>query len=217
MAGWCLAVAREPISRRAGQRAVPEPMLHPGSPGASAAGAGSTFLAEPMLLSKAAVAGPRQDLATLGGAEVPQLTREDYENLLAFRTGLRRFQHWSQNRARAAGLTPAQHQLLLAIKGHPGRQGPAVSELADCLLLRHHSTVELIDRAEAAGLVERWGDDDDGRVTRIRLSADGEKRLAQLAPAHLEELRSLAPVLDKLVAEWASREPGGQGPLPRQG
>jgi DNA-binding MarR family transcriptional regulator len=136
--------------------------------------------------------------------DVRQLSREDYENLLAFRASLRRFLHWSETQARAVGLTPAQHQLLLAVKGHRSASGPTVSDLAAYLMLRHHSTVELIDRAEAAGLVERWGDDADGRVTRVRLTAEGEVRLARLAPAHLDELQSLAPVLDKLVAQWAT-------------
>jgi DNA-binding MarR family transcriptional regulator len=135
---------------------------------------------------------------------VRQLTREDYENLLAFRTGLRRFLHWSQTQAGAAGLTPAQHQLLLAIKGHRGGKAPAVGDLAGYLLLRHHSTVELVGRAEAAGLVERWGDEDDGRVTRVRLTTDGERRLDQLTSAHLDELEQLAPILDELVARWNS-------------
>jgi DNA-binding MarR family transcriptional regulator len=134
---------------------------------------------------------------------VRQLSSEDYENLLAFRTGLRRFLHWSETQARAAGLTPAQHQLMLAVKGHPGAQGPTIGDLAGYLMLRHHSTVELVDRAEAAGLVERWGDDDDGRVTRVRLTGEGEARLASLAEAHLDELRGLAPVLDAVVAQWA--------------
>jgi DNA-binding MarR family transcriptional regulator len=145
-------------------------------------------------------------------AVVRELTSEDYEHLLAFRASLRRFQHWSETRAREAGLTPAQHQLLLAVKGHPGRQGPAVGDLAAYLLLRHHSTVELVDRAEAAGLVERWRDPRDGRVARVRLTADGERRLARLAPAHLDELRNLAPILDELVARWqvpAGADPAG--------
>ena len=137
--------------------------------------------------------------------DVRQLTREDYENLLTFRASLRRFLHWSETKAREAGLTPAQHQLLLAIKGHRGVQGPAVGDLAGYLLLRHHSTVELVNRAEAAGLVERSGDDIDGRVTRVRLTAEGEQRLSQLTSAHLDELENLAPVLDQLVAQWESR------------
>ena len=143
-----------------------------------------------------------------------QLTSEDYANLLAFRTSLRRFLHWSETQARSAGLTPAQHQLLLAIKGHRGEQGPTIGELAGYLMLRHHSAVELVDRAEAAGLVERWGDVDDGRVTRVRLTAEGEARLSRLSQAHLDELQSLAPVLDKLVAQWTSPAPAeaGSGP-----
>ncbi len=137
-----------------------------------------------------------------------QLTRSDFENLLAFRTGLRRFLYWSQTQARAAGLTPAQHQLLVAIKGHPGGHLPTIGDLAGYLLLRHHSAVELVDRAAAAGLVRRSSDPDDGRVTRVGLTADGESRLAQLAPAHLDELRELAPILDQLVAGWSAHTTG---------
>ena len=73
----------------------------------------------------------------------------DYEDLLALRTGLRRFLRWSEQQAEAAGLTPAQHQLLLAVRGHPDRRGPTVGEVADYLLLRHHSAVGLVDRAVA--------------------------------------------------------------------
>jgi DNA-binding MarR family transcriptional regulator len=134
------------------------------------------------------------------GVPDQQLTAADYEKLLAFRTGLRNFLSWSEKRAREAGLTPAQHQLLLAVKGHPGSQPPTVGDIAGYLLLRHHSTVELIDRAEAAGLVRRGPDEGDGRVIRIRLTADAEKRLGQLSSAHLNELRRLAPLLDHLVA-----------------
>jgi DNA-binding MarR family transcriptional regulator len=144
---------------------------------------------------------------------VPELSRRDYQNLLTFRTGLRRFLHWSETRARAVGLTPAQHQLLIAVKGHPDRRGPTISELAGYLLLRHHSVVELVDRAVAAGVVERQGDAHDGRVTRVTLTGAGEERLSQLTPAHLNELRALAPVLDRLVAGyWDRREPA-DGPV----
>src|ERR1700729_1335954 len=106
-----------------------------------------------------------------GVMTMAELSQTDYENLLAFRTSLRRFQHWSQDQARQAGLTPAQHQLLVAVKGHPGRSGPTISDLASDLILRHHSTVDLIARAEAAALVSRSRDDQDGRLTRISLTA----------------------------------------------
>lgn len=135
----------------------------------------------------------------------------DFENLLAFRTGLRRFLHWSQTQARTVGLTPAQHQLLVAIKGHPGGQDPTISDLAEYLLLRHHSVVELVDRAAIAGVVTRRRDAEDGRLTRVVLTPDGEARLARLGPAHLDELRNLAPILDQLVSDWAARTEGAPG------
>jgi DNA-binding MarR family transcriptional regulator len=121
-----------------------------------------------------------------------------YRRLLALRTGLRRFEHWSAAQARAAGLTPAQHQLLLAVRGHDDPRGPKVGDVAEHLLLRHHSTVGLVDRAEAAGLLRRVRDDDDHRVIRLKLTPSGEARLAALSALHLEELRRLARQLPDL-------------------
>ncbi len=127
------------------------------------------------------------------------LTELDYQNLLAFRSALRKFLSWSETRAREAGRTPAQHPLRLAFTGHPGGRPPAVGDIADYLLLRHHSAVELTDRAEAAGLVRREPDEGDARVTRVRLTPCGEERLAQLSSVHLNELRGLAPLLEHLL------------------
>jgi len=135
---------------------------------------------------------------------VSQPTREDFEHLLAFRSSLRRFERWSEDQARQAGLTHVQHQLLVAVKGHPGAGPPTVRDLAGSLLLRHHSTVELVDRAEAAGLVRRAADPSDGRLVRVRLTDRGERILNDLTPAHLVELHSLAAVLDELVAGAAA-------------
>jgi DNA-binding MarR family transcriptional regulator len=130
---------------------------------------------------------------------MPQPNQRDFERLLEFRVTLRRFQRWSEDQAQAAGLTQVQHQLLVAIKGHPGTVPPTVGELAGYLLLRPHSTVELVDRAEAAGLVARTPDSDDGRVVRVRLTREGDRILQQLTPAHLDRLHELAVVLDELV------------------
>jgi DNA-binding MarR family transcriptional regulator len=138
---------------------------------------------------------------------VAELTREDFEYLLAFRTSLRTFQRWSEDQANAAGLTHVQHQLLVAIKGHPGGLPPTVGELAGYLLQRHHSTVELVDRAVAAGLVRRVSDASDGRVVRVRLTPLGERRLASLTPAHLDELHHLAKALNELLTR-SGRSPG---------
>src|SRR5690606_18646386 len=90
------------------------------------------------------------------------LSDGDLRRLLAFRDGLRRFLHWSTQQAEAVGLTGTQHQLLLAIRGH-GEPPPSIRDVADHLLLRHHSAVELVDRAEKAGLVRRENDPDDQR------------------------------------------------------
>ena len=119
----------------------------------------------------------------------------DYPALLAFRTALRRFHRWSEGQAENAGLTAAQHQLLLAIKGHNDTRGPTIGDVADHLLLRHHSAVELVNRAQAAGLVERVKDADDGRMVRLRLCESGEQALRTLAQLHIDELRQLEPLL----------------------
>jgi DNA-binding MarR family transcriptional regulator len=124
------------------------------------------------------------------------LTDDDYARLLAFRDGLRRFLHWSEQQAKSAGLTGAQYQLLLAVRGHDG--DPSVGEVADHLLLKHHSAVELVDRAEGAGLVRRVVDADDHRVVRLTVTAAGEAAMAGLAAAHLEELSRLRPRFDVL-------------------
>lgn len=128
----------------------------------------------------------------------PPLTDAQYGRLLEFRTGLRRFLRWSEEQAATVGLTSAQHQLLLAIRGHPGGQDPTVGEVADHLLLRHHSAVGLIDRAVASGLVRRVGDAADHRQVRLRLTPRGAKRLATLTELHLEELRRLESTLRPL-------------------
>ncbi len=132
------------------------------------------------------------------------LPQSAYARLLALRTGLRHFEAWSARQARAAGLTPAQHQLLLAIRGHSAPEGPTIGEVADYLLLRHHSAVGLVDRAEAAGLVERLRSEADHRVVRLRLTEEGAARLETLSELHLEELDRLA--LD-LPAAWAGLAP----------
>lgn len=128
----------------------------------------------------------------------------DYRRLLEFRTGLRRFLHWSEQQAAAVGLTPAQHQLLLAIRGHHDPAGPTIGDVADALLLRHHSAVGLIDRAETTGLVRRVRDGDDHRIVRLRLTAMGARRVARLSEAHLAELARFGP---RLRALWEGLEP----------
>ena len=131
-----------------------------------------------------------------------QLDDEDYTRLLSFRDGVRRFLRWSEAQAKSAGLTGAQYQLLLTVRGHGA--DPSVGDVAGHLLLRHHSAVELVDRAARAGLVERRPDEADHRVVRLRLTRLGESHMARLAAAHLEELSRLRPSLERL---WAHLPP----------
>ena len=138
----------------------------------------------------------------------PALTDAEYHGLLAFRDELRRFLHWSEQQAIDAGITPAQYQLLLAIRGHGG--APTVGDVADHLLLRHHSVVGLVDRAEAAGLVARQPDPDDQRVVRLRLTAGGARVLRQLAEMHLHELRRRAPLFNPALLNGAAHESKGR-------
>jgi DNA-binding MarR family transcriptional regulator len=118
-----------------------------------------------------------------------------YGRLLAFRTELRRFEAWSRAQAAELGVTAAQHQLLLAVRGLDDLEGPTIGRLADVLLVRHHSVVELVDRAVGLGLVARHGDRDDHRVVRVRLTATGAEIVRRLSAVHLAELERLAPLI----------------------
>ena len=138
----------------------------------------------------------------------PDPTDADYRTLLELRTGLRRFLRWSERQAEAAGLTPAQHQLLLAIRGHDDPRGPTVGDVADYLLLRHHSAVGLIDRAEAVGLLRRGADPDNLSAVRLALTDEGARRLEALSAQHLEELAHLSPTMHAL---WDALERARDG------
>jgi DNA-binding MarR family transcriptional regulator len=135
------------------------------------------------------------------------LSQREYANLLEFRCALRRFESWSRERACRAGLTPAQHQLLLAIKGHLDADGPTIRQVAEYLNNRHHSVVGLVDRAERAGLLRRTRDSVDARAVRLTLTPLGERGIAALTEVHLVELARLAPLLAHAVAEPSLPEP----------
>ena len=129
----------------------------------------------------------------------PRLDDEDYEMLASFRFALRRFLAFSEAAARRDGLTPRQHQALLGIRSMQGRGASSVSDLAAFLILQHNSTVELVDRLVAAGLVAKTTDPKDGRRVLLTLTKLGEKRLANLSQAHLDELDQIGPELRRLL------------------
>jgi DNA-binding MarR family transcriptional regulator len=128
-----------------------------------------------------------------------RITKAEYESLAAFRYALRQFLRYSENAARAAGLTPHQHQALLAIRGFPGRHDVTVGELAERLQIQHHSAVELVDRLVAEGLVARRTSSLDRRRVRVSLTPRGIRSLEKLSLSHREELKRLGPNLRRLL------------------
>ena len=133
-------------------------------------------------------------------AQTTRLSDRDYSRLLAVRTKLRAFEHWSAEQAAAMGLTASQHQLLLAIRGDGGQDGPTIGDVADYLLVRHNTAVELVNRTQELGLIDRQRDSADHRVVRLTLTDEGRKRLNALSADHIEELARLAEVVDELFA-----------------
>ena len=135
--------------------------------------------------------------------EVP-LGDVDYQALAAFRTGLRRFVRFSETAARSSGLTPQQHQLLIAIRGHVGPERPTVGDLAEALQIKHHSAVELVDRVALRGLVERQTSTADSRRVHVVVTPAAEDILRSLTVAHRSEIRQLEAVLRQLTAQFES-------------
>ncbi len=157
-----------------------------------------------MKKSRTGRAQRRQPPATGAAGAALTITKADYVALADFRNALRKFLDFSQAAARAAGLTPQQHQALLAIKGFAGGDEVTVGDLADRLLLRHHSVVELVDRLGRLGLVKRKTDPRDRRRVRVFLTAKAERILSGLSTAHLAEIRQLGPYLAALNSRLSS-------------
>ena len=122
------------------------------------------------------------------------ITLSDYRALAEVRYQVRRFLHFSEGVARAAGLEPRQHQLLLAVKGLPEGVRPRITELAERLQIQHHSAVELVDRLAASGYVRRRRGQD-RREVLLSLTPKGEKVLRQLSIHHRAEFRKHGPAL----------------------
>jgi len=128
------------------------------------------------------------------------LTARDYRALAQFRHALRQFLAFSEEAAAKAGLTPAQHQALLAIKGMPGKDQVSVGDLAQWLGVRHHSCVGLVERLVTLGLIAKQADPADRRRVFLKLTALAERKLAALSTAHRDELRRRSGALGSLLA-----------------
>lgn len=127
------------------------------------------------------------------------LSDRDYRTLARFRHALRKFLHFSEEAARDAGLTPAQHQLLLAVRGHTSDGPPTIGDVAEHLQLRVHSTGELVGRTVANGLLERRDDPGDGRRVLLVLTAEGRAVLDRLSVLHRDELRRFRHEMNDLL------------------
>ena len=134
------------------------------------------------------------------GGELERLSKQDFEALARFRFGIRHYLRFSEEAVRRHGLTPQQYQLLLALKGFPGREWATMRELADRLQLRHHSVVELVNRAQRQGLVERASHPDDARAVRVIVTDKGEQIMDRLGALHRDELRRIGTSLTP--PEW---------------
>jgi DNA-binding MarR family transcriptional regulator len=131
----------------------------------------------------------------------PKLTLHEYEILANLRYALRRFLRFSEEAALAAGLTPQQHQALLAIKGFSSPGRITVGELAERLQIRHHSAVGLVDRLVADGLAARKPGPADRRQVLLRLTARGETLLGRLSARHRDELQGAGPAIERLLQQ----------------
>ena len=129
-----------------------------------------------------------------------------FQQLAEFRYQIRQFLHFSEEAARANGIEPQQHQLMLAIKGLAEGQRPTITTLSSRLCLRHHSTVELVNRLVERGAARRRHGEEDRREVLVELTPYGEELLEKLSVLHWEELRTAGPALsDSLHAILHSR------------
>jgi DNA-binding MarR family transcriptional regulator len=138
--------------------------------------------------------------ATLVSKTPRSLGKAGYEQLAAWRYSLRRFLRFSEEAAVEAGLTPQQHQALLAVEGMPGKQEASIGELAERLQLKHHSVVELVDRLETARLMRRNVSPEDRRQVRLTVTAKGLRILERLTLTHREELKRVGPELAAVLS-----------------
>ncbi len=135
-----------------------------------------------------------------------KVSKTDYETLAAFRHALRQFLHFSEEAAGKVGLTPHQHQALLAIKGYPGRDFVTIGELAERLQIRHHSAVGLVDRLEVQNLVARRAAEIDRRQVYVTVTPHGLTLLERLSATHRAELQRIGPQLSELLAQLETSE-----------
>ncbi|HEY1350972.1 MAG TPA: helix-turn-helix domain-containing protein [Ktedonobacteraceae bacterium] len=135
----------------------------------------------------------------------------EYQALAEFRYQLRGFLSFSEQAARAGGLEPQQHQLLLALKGAQRQEKVTIGDLAERLKIQHHSTVELINRMVERDLVQRCRDEQDQRRVLVVLTRHGEEVLRRLSLLHRTELRLTGPALVQALQAIIGKTPIEEG------
>jgi DNA-binding MarR family transcriptional regulator len=146
------------------------------------------------------------------GSSKRAISHEEYRRIAEFRYRIRQFLHFSEEAARANGIEPQQHQLLLAVKGLPPGSRPTIKAVSSRLCLRHHSTVELANRLVAHGAITRRHSDEDAREVLLELTPHGEQILRELHLLHWRELQSAGPSLTdslKAIVEHTTEDPEG--------
>ncbi|WP_246833345.1 MarR family winged helix-turn-helix transcriptional regulator [Williamsia sp. 1138] len=146
---------------------------------------------------------PDDDACRDGEHDPEPLSKREFEALARFRFGIRRYLRFSEEAVRAHGIAPQQYQMMLALKGYPDREWASIAELSDRLQLRHHSVVELVNRAQKQQLVERAVHPDDARMVRVELTEQGQRILARLSAMHRDELKHLGSMLT--LPTWDDR------------
>ncbi|HEX7945867.1 MAG TPA: MarR family transcriptional regulator [Phenylobacterium sp.] len=136
---------------------------------------------------------------TKGRGSRRKLTTSDYQALGAFRHALRKFLAFSEAGSDAMGLTPQQHQALLAVRGHTGTEAMTVGELAERLLIRNHSALGLAERLIEKGLMTRAPSPQDRRRVLLYLTVDGARQLERISRRNLGQLKSALPVFTELL------------------
>jgi len=148
-------------------------------------------------------------VARFGARTKGDISPAVYRRLAEFRFRIRSFLHFSEEIARSKGIEPQHHQLLLAIKGLAKGSKPNVRTLSERLCLRHHSTVELVNRVEKEGAVMRRQSERDHREVLVELTPRGEELLHQLSTVIRQELRVTGPALSRSLLAVLARTPNG--------
>ena len=138
-----------------------------------------------------------------------RLATRDYAQLATFRLALRKFLRFSEAAAAEVGLTSQHYQAMLVVRGCPEDLRITINDLAQQLLIKHNSAVELVDRLVEEDLVLREASPVDRRKVQLRLTARGRQVLAKLAAIHRSELQRIGPMLKRFFAQMSRLERNG--------